>query len=70
MVAELARDEGRDGGDGRMSDYQPKCLDLMDAIKEVRFWIGVNMVRFEYSMGALMKLMKACLDFVDEVGDA
>jgi len=52
-----------------MSDYQPKCLDLMDAIKEVRFWIGVNMVRFEYSMGALMKLMKACLDFVEEVGE-
>lgn len=51
-----------------MSDYQPKCLDLMDAIKEVCFWIGVNMVRFEYSMGALVKLMKACLDFVEEAG--
>jgi hypothetical protein len=51
-----------------MSDSHPKCLDLMDAIEEVRFWIGVNIVRFEYSIGALMKLMKACLDFVEEAG--
>ena len=46
-----------------MSNERPKTDDLMDAIREVRFWIGVNMVRFDYSPDALMALMKACLDF-------
>lgn len=49
-----------------MSDKRPKCSDLMDAIAEVRFWIGVNMVRFDYSPDALMKLMRACLEFTKE----
>lgn len=49
-----------------MSDYQPKCTDLMEAIAEVRFWIGVNMVRFNYSAESLLKLMRACLDFTKE----
>lgn len=46
-----------------MNNYNPKCSDLMEAIAEVRFWIGVNMVRFTYKPDELMKLMKACLDF-------
>lgn len=47
--------------------YKPKCGDLMEAIKEVRFWIGVNMSRFEYSPAALLSLMDACLTFLREV---
>lgn len=56
-------------GGGQVSDKRPKTDDLMDAIAEVRFWIGVNMVRFDYSPAALVALMRACLDFTKEAGE-
>lgn len=49
-----------------MTNRRPKCSDLMDAIAEVRFWIGVNMVRFDYDFDALEKLLLACLEFTKE----
>lgn len=52
-----------------MNDYNPKCSDLMEAIAEVRFWIGVNMIRFTYKQDELRKLMKACLDFTKSAKD-
>lgn len=47
--------------------YEPKCGDLIEAIMEVRFWIGVNMARFQYSEASLTALMRACLAFLGEV---
>lgn len=47
--------------------YEPKCGDLIEAVREVRFWIGVNMVRFQYSRASLTALMEACLAFLGEV---
>lgn len=38
----------------------------MEAIREVRFWIGVNMVRFQYSPSSLIALMNACITFTKE----
>lgn len=46
-----------------MSDKRPKCLDLMDAIREVKWWLGVNMTRHGYSGLDLAALFGACADF-------
>lgn len=46
-----------------MSEERPKCLDLMDAIREVKWWLGVNMARFDYRGIDLAELFGACSDF-------
>ena len=35
---------------------RPKCLDLMDAIGEIKWWIGVNMLWFDYETEDLAEL--------------
>ena len=46
-----------------MSDERPKCLDLMDAIRELKWWLGVSMARLDCSRIALAELFGACADF-------
>lgn len=48
---------------GTPTDKRPKCLDLMDAIGEVKWWVGVNMLRFNYKSEDLAKLLHACVSF-------
>ena len=45
------------------SNDRPKCDSLADAVREVKFWCGVNMVRFTYDPETLTKLFKACCEF-------
>lgn len=46
-----------------MSEKRPKCTDLMDAIRELKWWLGVSMARLECSGIALAELFGACADF-------
>ena len=45
------------------SSDRPKCDSLTDAVREVKFWCGVNMLRFTYDPEKLVKLFKACCEF-------
>ena len=45
------------------SNDRPKCDSLADAVREVKFWCGVNMLRFTYDPETLTKLFKACCEF-------
>lgn len=45
------------------SNDRPKCDSLADAVREVKFWCGVNTVRFTYDPETLIKLFKACCEF-------
>ena len=45
------------------SNDRPKCDSLADAVWEVKFWCGVNMLRFTYDPEKLIKLFRACCDF-------
>lgn len=46
-----------------MSNERPKCTDLMDAIRELKWWLGVSMARLDCSSIALAALFGACSDF-------
>ena len=46
-----------------MNDERPKCLDLEDAVQEVKWWCGVNIARFDYSAETLGDLFAACVQF-------
>ena len=45
-----------------MSD-RPKCNSLADAVREVKYWVGVNMLRFTYDANSIKDLFKACCEF-------
>ena len=46
---------------------EPKTSDIFDAIRELKFWLGVELTRFDYPADALNGLFLAIFDFLRAV---
>lgn len=42
---------------------RPKTYSLADAVKEVKYWLGVNVLRFTYDRESMKRLFEACCEF-------
>lgn len=42
---------------------RPKTYSLADAVKEVKYWLGVNLLRFTYDRESIKGLFEACCEF-------
>lgn len=42
---------------------RPKTYSLADAVKEVKYWLGVNVLRFTYDRESMKRLFEVCCEF-------